>query len=141
MFESPEADKYRNASINELVAMWNALQSLDMVSHPHAAYARALCKSVRLLETCQKECIVAKALAMEKINVIEEHMNKELFSRIERFEAQLNEATESLMDISLSSHAGQGWCYEPHGTRPCSCHIQDARDALRKIAAMEEDNA
>ena len=42
--------------------------------------------------------------------------------------AALEEITDYLV------HEGNGgFCYEPHGTRPCSYHIKNAREALAKI--------
>jgi hypothetical protein len=49
--------------------------------------------------------------------------------------AKLAIAMEALAVIADCPHAGQGFCYEPHGTRKCSCHVADAREALAKINA------
>lgn len=53
---------------------------------------------------------------------------------VERLIAKLEIAVEALSEIASSdTHAGQGFCYAPHGTRPCSCHVSDAEEALKKI--------
>jgi hypothetical protein len=57
-FASPEADKYRDATIDELVAMWKAVKPLAMVSHPHAAYANALCATVKVLKMYEERVAV-----------------------------------------------------------------------------------